>query len=539
MIVLKALLPLRFSHENGIIHGNIKPTNLLIDKTGRVVLSDFGISQVKAHGFISPNANGDFTTPLFISPEQTNQVAEQAGFKSDLWKETSSIILNDVPIDLPCAISEQGLHWDIWSVGVLLYRVCSGYYPFYDTDLANLLTSIKHSEPTKILDLVNDLPPPIAAVIEQCLQKEPDQRPPSLDPIINILQQYFTSQGVSNIDEIIAAFMQEKMSMSEISAKPETLSDNTSHTEPIATIRDESQWEFIEYKTISSATRFNSGISPLSSPHSRFTRPVIVMITVAFLVVLGTFIFKKNTEKLNQLTDATQTNIQDTYVPPVKPEVQVENPAVVPVQDSVMMATKPAIVTALPDSRTSAVPLPAQVKPTKHPQIKPVRPVAKATSAKNTVKINPDDLPGILNVTINPPEAQVFIDGTLMTQNEMTNGMRVSQGNYTISAKATGYMTYERPIRIESNKTLQLSLELKSNAKGNGQLHIYSYPWANLYVDDQLIGTTPTPSPISLVEGNHKVVLSRDGYKQYEGIVNVENGGISRLQIQLKKTENQ
>jgi serine/threonine protein kinase len=547
MIVLKALQALRFSHDYGMVHGNIKPSNLLITKSGRVVLSDFGVSQVKAHGLVSKNCRGDFNTPLFISPEQTNQVAEQAGLESDVWAETSSFIYNGVSIELPCALSEQGMQCDLWSVGVLLYRICSGYYPFYDNDLSNLLDSIKHSEPTKINELVTDLPHSITSVIDQCLQKEPDQRPTSINPIINALEQYFTSQCVSDIDGVIAAFILKKMSVHSIPKESEVVSENISSAEPIVSTPSESQWQYTEYKTIQfvppqppavkQGTAVLSWASRFFNPRSQFARPMIVLMSLVLLAVLGALLFKNHSEKLHQLTITTSTNVESTSVFSVEPKVQEANPATVPIQDSTV-TTRPAVAATLPGSRTRTNLMTSQVNPTKNLQTKKqVQSTTQAAAMISALMQKSEDLPGVLTVTVSPPEAQVFIDGSLMSENEMTNGLRMPQGSYQISAKAAGYLAYERPIVIESNKTLQLSLELKSNVKGNGQLHIYSYPWANLYIDDELIGTTPTPSPISLVEGNHRVVLMRDGYQPYDELVTIGTGGVTRLQVQLKKED--
>jgi hypothetical protein len=145
------------------------------------------------------------------------------------------------------------------------------------------------------------------------------------------------------------------------------------------------------------------------------------------------------------------------------------------------------------------------------------------------------NLPGLLKITVNPPDARVFIDGTLLSKNEIRSGTTLIPGNYSITADATGFQSLSQTVIVESDKTVILSLVLKSSEKGNGQLHVYSYPWANLFIDDELVGTTPTPSPLLLAEGTHTVILKRDGYRMYQQEVTVKSGDVIRLKAELKK----
>jgi hypothetical protein len=78
---------------------------------------------------------------------------------------------------------------------------------------------------------------------------------------------------------------------------------------------------------------------------------------------------------------------------------------------------------------------------------------------------------------------------------------------------------------------------LKQKQKGNGRLHVYSYPWSDLYIDGTYIGTTPTPEPITLIEGEHRVLLKHDGYKSYRGVVMVEKDEVTRVQVQMERIE--
>ena len=603
LIVFKALQALHFSHSKGIIHCDIKPSNILIDKCGRVVLSDFGLSQAKAYERTFNNVLNDFTTPLFMPPEQADVVAEIVGLKSDEWAETTTIIYKEMSAEQARALLERGKQWDLWAVGVLLYRIISGYYPFFENDFANLLNSIKYSEAPNVGDFVNNLPLSIAKVIEDCLKKDPYQRPQSLVPVIEALQDYFTCRGIANEDETIAAYMKEKMGVSHVENSPQESSSaaiDTPHSLS-ADIQKDHHWEYIDFETISytpprkqakhktddhSQTPSIEDLKVEQIPveqipveqiseeqipeeqipeeklqtkaeqvesekpnqlkqtvqdgidfsfRSRFGRSIAIAALFICLLVAGFVFIKLQTGKDSKVVEyaTNEKSSQTTVIPEaVLPEPdQISRVS----EDSSTVLNQTAFnkpVTNLTNTSSSV----KQSVQSKDPQkTKPARQPVQLPLALEMANTS-EDSSGLIKVTIDPSEAKVFIDGSLLFQSELTSGKKLPVGTHTVKAKAAGYVSYERNIIIEQGKTVILAVDLKPDVKGNGQLHIYSYPWANLYIDDVLVGTTPTQSPILLVEGNHQVVLKREGFQTYNQAVAIKNGETTRLQVQLEKS---
>lgn len=142
---------LDYAHQEGMIHRDIKPANILLDKrhvapnsVGEPVLTDFGIAKIV--GASSDTISGTVLgTAYYISPEQA---------QGDPVTERS----------------------DIYSLGVILYEICTGVCPFQSGSVPAILMQHMHSAPI-LPDLINPaIPPALTAVILRALSKDPTER---------------------------------------------------------------------------------------------------------------------------------------------------------------------------------------------------------------------------------------------------------------------------------------------------------------------------------------------------------------------------
>ena len=140
-----------YAHQHGMIHRDIKPANILLDQRNKVrnsmgepILTDFGIA--KLLGVSTGTSSGSWLgTPLYISPEQA---LGQPG-------------------------SEQS---DIYSLGVILYEICTGVQPFQGESIPSIMMQHVQSTPPAPVLINPAIPPALSMVILRSLAKDPMSR---------------------------------------------------------------------------------------------------------------------------------------------------------------------------------------------------------------------------------------------------------------------------------------------------------------------------------------------------------------------------
>lgn len=153
-LVLQTCEALAAAHAAGITHRDIKPENLFLVRRGeldQVKLLDFGISNVTLDGSLFGGALSDAAssvlgTPLYMSPEQ----------------------LADSAAADPRA--------DVWSLGAVLYELVSGSPAFGAEDLTQICSRVLHDQPTPLSDHGVAFGAALQAIVDRCLEKDPERR---------------------------------------------------------------------------------------------------------------------------------------------------------------------------------------------------------------------------------------------------------------------------------------------------------------------------------------------------------------------------
>jgi eukaryotic-like serine/threonine-protein kinase len=142
---------LQHAHECGLVHRDIKPGNLLLDRMGTIKILDLGLARFfnDDSGPISHHDGGNANvigTADYVAPEQA---------------------IDSTAVDI---------RGDIYSLGVTLYFLLTGRSPYKDGSVSQKLMWHQISQPTPINEYRPDVPRKLAAVIEKMLEKDPAQR---------------------------------------------------------------------------------------------------------------------------------------------------------------------------------------------------------------------------------------------------------------------------------------------------------------------------------------------------------------------------
>ena len=142
------------AHRQGIVHRDVKPSNVLITDEGEVKLLDFGIARVAGSDL---TGTGDtLGTAAYMSPEQLRGQPDPRS--------------------------------DVWALGVVLYETLAGERPFRADYAAALQYAILHHDPPPLESCREDVPEALLEVVERCLDKELKTRYQSAEEVVADLE---------------------------------------------------------------------------------------------------------------------------------------------------------------------------------------------------------------------------------------------------------------------------------------------------------------------------------------------------------------
>ncbi len=178
-ILLDVTHALAAAHAASIVHRDLKPANLFIAKKGDQLVPkilDFGISKITSaigNDVRMTRTGAVLGSPAYMSPEQARGRTDIDG------------------------------RADIWAIGVILYEAISGKLPFNGENYNQIMMAITLDPPTPLSQVVPSVDGDFAAIVDTCLQKDRELRPPTMDSLAALLDGYVApraSYGIPAID---------------------------------------------------------------------------------------------------------------------------------------------------------------------------------------------------------------------------------------------------------------------------------------------------------------------------------------------------
>lgn len=170
-IVEQLCAGLGYAHQNGLLHRDVKPANVIVLPDGRVKIVDFGIARLADQDTRLTKTDALLGTFSYIAPER---------LKGDASDGRS----------------------DIWSVGVMLYEMLSGELPFKGKDVSTLYR-VMHEPYIPLSQFVQDVPEACSVVLDKALEKDVDKRYATMEEMAFDLQAIADGLKQERVQELL------------------------------------------------------------------------------------------------------------------------------------------------------------------------------------------------------------------------------------------------------------------------------------------------------------------------------------------------
>lgn len=165
--LIKVAHALQHAHQRGVIHRDIKPSNIIVSKDGEPKVTDFGLAKKLDAETMLTESGSALGTPFYMSPEQTTGEKEVTGQS------------------------------DIYSLGVILYEILAGRYPFNGSTLVELYHKIVNDDPVPPRKINRKVDKDLEIICLKCMEKVPEMRYVSAKELADDLENYLKGEAIS------------------------------------------------------------------------------------------------------------------------------------------------------------------------------------------------------------------------------------------------------------------------------------------------------------------------------------------------------
>ncbi|MFI5090709.1 MAG: protein kinase [Terriglobales bacterium] len=470
-IIRQVCAGLDYAHAHGVIHRDIKPANIMLAASGSVKVMDFGIA--KAGGTMT--ATGQVLgTPNYMSPEQ----------------------VKGKPIDGRS---------DLFSVGVLLYEMLTGEKPFDGQNVTTIIYKIVSENPIPPRELDVTIHPGLNAVVTKALAKAPDERYQTGAALAADLANYKSFGTESGATQLLSTAAFPAAGGRTVATPAPPPAGPPAPVAPAA--------------AAPAPAPPSPTVQQASAPgmNMRVLAGVVVLLLIAALTAWRVYRRHQQPGQEAAATQALPAVQQPATAPPPAPPAET--------------APAPATPPETPSAETTPAPEPPQPQSAPRPASKP-----KAKTAAVPPAPAPQPAPaadatgtGTVHVTSTPLGASVTIDGSGAYVTPF-DSPPLKAGPHAFSVSKLGWSTVQRRLDVVAGKATNLEVSLSVSG---AVVEVQSDPPGAAILVDEKPTNKFTPARLAVPQGEHKIRLRMEGFKDENTVVTLAEGQTLSLSPKL------
>ena len=451
IILYQALKGLTNAHQKQVIHRDIKPDNILINRQGQVKIADFGLATHPGEEKVTLQGNL-VGTPSYMPPEVISG-------------------------------QEYEPRSDLYSLGASIYEALTGEPPVGGTTITDIVHNILSGKILKPSQKGISLPQDLESLVMRLLEKNPHSRPYSAEQALWETERIAQQQGVELSPARLVQLLEEK-------AQPPSLPSTELFPKKPKVPFYRLWWFWLPTLVLVMVVIMGIFINPTLRPRRI---PVNVSPPAQEEMKEPVFTQTEQPSPMNKTPIATPEEKSSPHIP---------------------QATAPSKQPSSPPMSIIPTPVPQEKPPPASPpsppdtSSSPSLPTSRSEETEGATKTT-----GYLRINLRP-WAEVVVDNIHYGTTPLASPLELPEGEHQIVLSNPEFpLPVVKTVTIQKGKTILMDVNLWEQF-GQVIIRQVK-PWAEIWVDGRSWGYTPRARPIILPFGKHRLELKRDNYRPF------------------------